>query len=830
MALKRPGTTAERTREAGDWKGTAVPLRVRLSITLVAIVLIPLSVTAVLVMVMINGQQRHRIADQLDYGTASLVGVLQATSDRADDTAGDLITAGAGSALSSGHPAPVRARVAQFAKGTGADFVAIANGRGKVVAVAIKRAPHYGLANNAPPAADQIAAMATDVNRHATSWSVYSAVAITVHDCATCVIGHAIAGFWLDDLTLREVAPAHADVTLVDRDKGPVTTTLNDPKLIALVAHAKRGEPVTAGPLLVSGNQVLSGGPIAYTSVSRLAIEQNRTRTWRGLVAVLAVFFVMSAMLGWLMARITTRPLAELSDAALAVAAGALDTHIEVRSRDEVGRLAYAFNTMTDELRSHIDALRGSRDELKQNLTRLGDTLSSTHDLKKMLAVILETAMVTMRAEAGALMLFSPNRDELFLRVGRGLDGRLATGTVRVEMGDGVAGRVAQTGEGVHGQVGPGANGDLRLAPGEPRADCVIAVPLKSQGRVIGVLNLYDRIDADAFDEEDLATVRSFANQASVAIDNVLLHQEAQRLSITDGLTGLWNYRYFQMNFDKEIERASRFQRPLSLLIFDLDKFKSVNDEYGHQRGDSVLIELATRVKGAIREVDILARYGGEEFVLILPETDLDGATLAAGKINELVRQRRFGAAGEQPIRVTVSIGIAVYPEHGRSGATLIKSADAALYAAKEAGRDGYWVATPMPAMPSVDDLRLERRQEPPPIIDSVLAGTDTDNAAAPIDAAAAVPADVAAEVPADIPAEAPVVVATDIPAEAPADVATDIPDDIPAEAPADVATDVLVEFANGEPAEVATEAPAPDDSAGDAAASPTGESSRTGS
>jgi two-component system cell cycle response regulator len=225
----------------------------------------------------------------------------------------------------------------------------------------------------------------------------------------------------------------------------------------------------------------------------------------------------------------------------------------------------------------------------------------------------------------------------------------------------------------------------------------VIAVPLKSQGRVIGVLNLYDRVDADAFDDNDLATIRSFANQATVAIDNVLLHQEAQRLSITDGLTGLWNYRYFQMNFDKEIERASRFQRPLALLIFDLDKFKQVNDVYGHQRGDSVLIELATRVKGAIREVDTLARYGGEEFVLILPETDLEGATLAAGKICELVRQRRFGAAGEEPIRVTVSIGIAVYPEHGRHGATLVKSADSALYAAKEAGRDGYWVASALP-------------------------------------------------------------------------------------------------------------------------------------
>lgn len=678
-----------------------MPLRVRLSITLVAIVLVPLTVTALVVLVMINTQQERRIADQLEYGAGSLSAVLNATASRADDAAGDLITAGAGAALSNNRPSEVQRLTSQFAAGSGADFLAIVDKNGNVVGSAVNRDPRYSLAKDAPTAAAQIRALGKTLERRATPYAVYSSVVITVNRCPTCKIGYAVAGFWLDDQTLRDVQPddaTQADVTLVDPKTGkPSTTTLNDPELIRQVVGTPPGteEAVKRGPLLVAANQILDNGPVALTSVSRADAQANQQKTWQGLVAILAVFVVMAGMLGWLMARVTTRPLAELSEAALAVADGRLDTHIDIRSRDEVGKLALAFNTMTDELRTYIHALQDSRDELKRNLTRLGDTLSSTHDLKKMLAVILETAMVTIRAEAGALMLFSGNRDELYLKVGRGLDGRLASSSVRVAIGEGVAGRVAQTGEGVHGQVGPDAQGELRLAPSEPRADSVIAVPLKSQGRVIGVLNLYDRVDADEFDDNDLATIRSFANQATVAIDNVLLHQEAQRLSITDGLTGLWNYRYFQMNFDKEIERASRFQRPLALLIFDLDKFKQVNDVYGHQRGDSVLIELATRVKGAIREVDTLARYGGEEFVLILPETDLEGATLAAGKICELVRQRRFGAAGEEPIRVTVSIGVAVYPEHGRSGVTLVRSADAALYAAKESGRDGYWVATP---------------------------------------------------------------------------------------------------------------------------------------
>ena len=117
----------------------------------------------------------------------------------------------------------------------------------------------------------------------------------------------------------------------------------------------------------------------------------------------------------------------------------------------------------------------------------------------------------------------------------------------------------------------------MRAGPGEPVEGSVIAVPLKSSGTVIGVLDLFDRVDAAGFDDRDLATIRTFASQATVAVDNVLLHQEAQRLSITDGLTGLWNYRYFTMTVGKEIERSSRFGRPLALLMLDLDNFKVVS-------------------------------------------------------------------------------------------------------------------------------------------------------------------------------------------------------------------------------------------------------------
>jgi diguanylate cyclase (GGDEF)-like protein len=414
-------------------------------------------------------------------------------------------------------------------------------------------------------------------------------------------------------------------------------------------------------------------------------------------IAVLLGAVLLAAGIAWLLARATTRPLEELGDAAARIASGDLDTTIEVRSRDEVGRLAETFNSMTEELRTYVRALEASRDELQGGMSRLGDTLSSTHDLDRILTVVLETAMASTRAQAGMVLLFSSGHDELVMAVGRDVAERGVPFDLRLTVGEGVSGRVAQTGDVAIGRLGEAA-GQLHPAPGEPTAGSVIAVPLKSSGTVIGVLDLFDRLDADSFDDRDLATIRTFASQATVAVDNVLLHEEAQRLAITDGLTGLWNYRYFTMTIGKEIERAARFGRPLALLMMDLDLFKAVNDAHGHQRGDAVLVELAGRVRAQVRDVDTVARYGGEELVVILPETDAEGAVQAAERICDAVRRRPFGEPGEASVEVTVSIGAAVFPDHGASSSTLLRRADEALYEAKDAGRDTWRLATAAPA------------------------------------------------------------------------------------------------------------------------------------
>ena len=140
-------------------------------------------------------------------------------------------------------------------------------------------------------------------------------------------------------------------------------------------------------------------------------------------------------------------------------------------------------------------------------------------------------------------------------------------------------------------------------------------------------------------------------------------------------------------------ERATRFGRPLSLLLLDLDFFKNVNDTYGHTVGDAVLRELARRLASCVREVDVVARYGGEEFVVVTPETDIEGAERLAARICEAVREEPF-LVGEDVVKVTVSVGIAALPQHGSASGDLVRAADEGLYAAKHAGRDCYRVAS----------------------------------------------------------------------------------------------------------------------------------------
>jgi two-component system cell cycle response regulator len=656
----------------------AVTYRLRLLLAFVFVALVPIGISAVLVTRYLPDLRRELVGDRVATGADSVGALVEQRCAAAVDASRALGYAVAARDLRAVADA-VRTGPAVFAAAYGPDG-AVTRSAGQLPAA---------LARHSDEAA--VGGIGSCETANTTPYAVLASAPLRGADGSNQ--GSVVTVLPLDTRYVRDLAAtAHGDVTLVD-GTDVVATSLPSELAATVAAHAdavgQSKAAVVVGQRLVAGLAPAPGRPVTVL-VSSTPTGQSLPLVQVLLLIVLTAG-VVAVLVARYLARVVTKPLTDLSDAAGRVAAGDLDTFIPEQSSDEIGRVAGAFNEMTGELRRHIRALETSRDELRRNLARLGETLSSTHDLNRILTVILETSMVSVRAESGSILFTSTGRNELHPKVVRGFESQSASGK-NVKFGEGVAGAVAASGEARWGLVGDGPD-DLRVAEGEPVVRSVISVPFKSSGRVIGVLNLYDRIDEAAFDEGDVATIRTFAAQASAAIDNVLLHQEAQRLSITDGLTGLWNYRYLQMNLAKEIERATRFRRPLTLLVMDLDLFKRINDQYGHQRGDSVLIELAQRVKGEIREVDTLARYGGEEFVLLLPETKLTGARQAAQRICDVVRHRPFGGEGEEPITVTVSVGAAVFPEHGASAATLLRRADEALYAAKHAGRDTWRVA-----------------------------------------------------------------------------------------------------------------------------------------
>jgi diguanylate cyclase (GGDEF)-like protein len=213
-----------------------------------------------------------------------------------------------------------------------------------------------------------------------------------------------------------------------------------------------------------------------------------------------------------------------------------------------------------------------------------------------------------------------------------------------------------------------------------------LAIPMRFKGDLLGLfVMLSDK--RDFLDSVQINLLEVLCNQASAAIANAKLHAEIEKLATTDGLTGLFNHRWFQEKLSEELKRMDRYSLPVSLIFTDIDYFKKVNDTYGHPAGDLILKEVSGIIRKEIRDVDIPARYGGEEFAVILPGTDSEGCKNIAERLRTAVMARTFSADGRE-LKVTISIGIATAPADAKSKEELIEKADQALYNAKHNGRN----------------------------------------------------------------------------------------------------------------------------------------------
>ncbi|MFN2607279.1 MAG: diguanylate cyclase [Acidimicrobiales bacterium] len=358
---------------------------------------------------------------------------------------------------------------------------------------------------------------------------------------------------------------------------------------------------------------------------------------------------------------------------------------------DDVSELTARLRRVEDHVRQverRLVSLEQAGSEFRRALTRLGDALAATHDRPAMVSAVLETGVLFLGAEAGVFWSAVAGSDRL-----RALAtfGDVAPGAVEgpdLRRGEGVAGAAAATSAVV---VWPGL-GAPHPSPTEPAAGALtaVAVPVRTDGHPFGVLALYGRASGQPITTADAETLQSLVRQAETAIDNSYLYDEAKRLSLTDGLTGLWNGRHLDLRLGEELSRATRFGDDyFALVLADLDDFKGVNDTFGHAVGNSVLVELARRLMESTREVDVVARLsgGGDEFALLLPRTGLAGALRLADKVRVAVHGEPF-RVDRLELAVALSLGVAAYPEHGSSEKELKAAADGALYRAKHLGGD----------------------------------------------------------------------------------------------------------------------------------------------
>jgi diguanylate cyclase (GGDEF)-like protein len=213
-----------------------------------------------------------------------------------------------------------------------------------------------------------------------------------------------------------------------------------------------------------------------------------------------------------------------------------------------------------------------------------------------------------------------------------------------------------------------------------------LGAPLLIHGEVIGMLAL-DSVQAGFFSPKHLELVSAFANQVAVAMENAQLFEEVQRLAITDDITGVHNRRHIFSRGSQEFQRSRRNHHPLTAIMLDIDKFKSINDQFGHSAGDQVLCILAQGCRDLMREYDEFGRSGGEEFLMVLPETTLEEALQVAERLRRYVEEAPLPAALEDH-EVTVSLGVAERTEAVHSFQDLVERADQAMYLAKERGRN----------------------------------------------------------------------------------------------------------------------------------------------
>ncbi|MCL6106786.1 MAG: diguanylate cyclase [Actinobacteria bacterium] len=398
----------------------------------------------------------------------------------------------------------------------------------------------------------------------------------------------------------------------------------------------------------------------------------SRARSYLFFAAILGIS--LSALIGVVSATRLNRPLKMLKLASTAMTGGDLDQRVEIVTNDEFAELGQSFNMMADAIQHKIN-----------QLTRLSDialAISSEFDWESVVDIVMKKGMELTDSKAAAIVLYNEQHGVFTDTYTAGLSEAFVS-KMQFRPG-GLADEVLKGDVAVFSDDVSARHRLSKLAR-EEGIRAFICLPLKVRQKKLGVFYVYSR-EAERYGRDELSILTILSNQAAIAIQNAQKLERSREEAATDGLTGLYNQRHFYERLKDEADRSKRNQKPLSVIFCDLDKFKTFNDLNGHGLGDKALKDVSRIISESKRAIDVAARYGGEEFALILPETDSSGAQIIAHRIRRRIAGFIFKTKARGNTSLSVSIGVASYPEDAASTRDLVDKADWAMYYGKRKG------------------------------------------------------------------------------------------------------------------------------------------------
>lgn len=411
-----------------------------------------------------------------------------------------------------------------------------------------------------------------------------------------------------------------------------------------------------------------------------------------GLAAIVlpfgAVVVILLLLVGTWLTRTISGPLVRLNRTALALVAGEPVTFRPERN-DEVGALADVLERLRTDVGLRYDAARRQGEDAAV-FNQLAELTSFASDEQELVEAAVHALRRLVPDTRGDILLANPSQNRLTVGTAWGDDMPEADSLVKIDRIDRCPG-IRRASAFVAEDVGdPMA---VRCPAHPAKAGTVACVPMSALGKMVGVIHL-ERPVARTFSPELMRLVTRVAESVGLAMANARLMKTMEGQAMSDALTGLKNARFFDPYLEQELESSARDDRPLSVIMLDIDHFKAFNDMHGHPAGDEALRTFARVLSGSIRSADVAARYGGEEFIVALRHAGLEEACLVAEKIRVAVEQMVIELGPGRYSRVTASLGVASTETSVRDMKALVSLADAALYQAKEAGRNRVEVAS----------------------------------------------------------------------------------------------------------------------------------------